>query len=308
MMNFALTRLLRAFATLMLVITFAFSILRLSGDPAIAVLGPMAPAAALNAFREAWGLTEPFWVQYSKYVLSIFAGDFGDSMRDGLPALPLVLERVPATLSLTIPSLILTLTIGIPAGIVAALHRNSLLDRTVILAAVAGFTVPSFVVGLVLVLIFSVTLGVLPSGGQGSWLHGVLPIITMSTVSIGLVARYSRSAMLEVLNAPYIRAASAKGLKWHDVIRLHALPNAILPLLTIIGLMVGSLIAGSVVVESIFSWPGMGRLLIISVAARDLAVVQCILILITVLMVCANLTVDLLQAWLDPKSRNKAHA
>ena len=226
-------------------------------------------------------------------------------MRDGMPALPLILGRLPATLSLTLPSLILTLATGIPAGIFAALHRNSIVDRTVILAAVVGFTVPSFVIGLVLVLVFAVTLGVLPSGGQGSWVNTILPIATMSVASVGLVARYARSAMLDVLDAPYIRAASAKGLKWHAVVRKHALPNAILPIITIVGLMVGSLVAGSVVVESIFSWPGMGRLLIISVSARDLAVVQCILILFTILMVTSNLVVDLLQGLLDPKLRSR---
>lgn len=303
MLRLILTRLLRAFITLMLVITFAFLILRLSGDPAVAVLGPNAPAASLAAFRDHWGLNDSMLVQYAKYVLSILSGEFGESMRDGTDALSLVLSRVPATLQLSVPALVLALVIGIPAGIIAALHRGSLLDRVVILMAVAGFTIPSFVVGLVLVLLFAVMWGLLPSGQQGGFAHLILPVATMTITNVGLVARYARSSMLEVINSPYIRAASAKGLRWRVVVSRHAVPNAAIPIITVLGFMVGSLIAGSVLIETIFSWPGMGRLLILSVAARDLSVVQCILILVTVMMVTSNLTVDLLYGWLDPRVR-----
>jgi peptide/nickel transport system permease protein len=160
--------------------------------------------------------------------------------------------------------------------------------------------------GLLLVLIFSVILGVLPSGGQESWMHGILPTITMSIGGIGILARFSRSAMIEVMNQPYIRTASAKGLKWRDVVWTHALPNAAVPIVTIVGFMVGSLIAGAVVVESIFSWPGIGRLLVVSVTNRDLAVVQCILLMIAATMVVSNLVVDLLYGWLDPRLRSHA--
>jgi peptide/nickel transport system permease protein len=307
-LRFLLTRLLRTVLTILLVVTFAFTILRLSGDPAMVILGPNAPAAALEAFRKAWGLDRPLWAQYAAYVRSIVSGDFGLSLRDGTPALALVLERIPATLQRTVPALLLQLLVGIPAGIAAALRRGSAIDRLVILFAVAGFTVPSFVVGLVLVLVFAVSLGLLPSGGQGSWVHGILPTITLGIGGVGLIARYARSAMLEVIAQPYIRAASAKGMRWRDVIWRHALPNAALPIVTVVGLMVGSLIAGAVVVESIFSWPGMGRLLVLSVAGRDLAVVQCILVMVTALMVVSNLSVDLLYGWLDPRVRASASA
>ncbi|MGH0362087.1 ABC transporter permease [Sinorhizobium meliloti] len=306
MIRFVLVRLMRAVITILAVVTFAFVVLRMSGDPAQVMLGPDVPQDAVDAFRKTWGLDQPIWIQYLAYIKSIFTGDFGVSMRDKASALHLVLERVPATLQLTLPALILKLMIGIPAGVYAAPHRQSFADRGVITLAIIGFTVPSFVMGLVLVLIFSVLLGVLPSGGQDTWMHGILPTITMSIGGIGILARFSRSAMIEVLGQPYIRTASAKGLKWRDVIWSHALPNAAVPIVTIVGFMVGSLIAGAVVVESIFSWPGIGRLLIVSVSNRDLAVVQCILLIIAAAMVMSNLVVDLLYGWLDPRLRSHA--
>ncbi|MBB3388107.1 peptide/nickel transport system permease protein [Rhizobium sp. BK275] len=306
MIRFVLVRLFRAMLTIMAVVTFAFVVLRMSGDPATVMLGPDVPKEAVDAFRRAWGLDQPLWIQYLAYLKSIFTGDFGVSMRDKASALDLVLERVPATLQLTIPALILKLVFGIPSGVYAALHRQSFSDRGVILLAVLGFTIPSFVMGLLLVLVFSVILGWLPSGGQDTWVHGILPTLTMSIGGIGILARFSRSAMIEVMGQPYIRTASAKGLTWRDVVWNHALPNAAVPIVTIVGFMVGSLIAGAVVVESIFSWPGIGGLLVVSVTNRDLAVVQCILLIIAVAMVVSNLVVDLLYGWLDPRLRSHA--
>ncbi|WP_028035570.1 ABC transporter permease [Chelativorans sp. J32] len=306
MVQFVLTRLLRAVITIAAVVTFAFVVLRMSGDPAQVMLGPDVPQESVDAFRRAWGLDQPLWIQYLAYIKSIFTGDFGVSMRDKAPAIDLVLERVPATLQLTLPALLLKLLIGIPAGVYAAFHRQSVTDRSVILLSILGFTIPSFVLGLILVLVFAVTLGMLPSGGQGTWAHTVLPILTMSIGGIGILARFSRSAMIEVMGQPFIRTASAKGLKWRDVVWGHALPNAAIPIVTIVGFMVGSLIAGAVVVESIFSWPGIGRLLVVSVTNRDLAVVQCILLIIAAAMVISNLAVDLLYGWLDPRLRSRA--
>ncbi|WBU60374.1 ABC transporter permease [Paracoccus albus] len=306
MIRFVALRLFRAIVTVLAVMTFAFVVLRMSGDPAEVLMGPDVPQSVIDAFRKEWGLDAPLWQQYLSYLRAILSGDFGLSMRDRAPALDLVMERVPATLMLTIPALLLKLGLGIPAGIYAALHRDSAVDRGVIFLAVLGFTIPSFVLGLVLVLIFSVTYGVLPSGGYGSWQHAILPAVTISIGGIGILARFSRSAMIEVLGQPYIRTASAKGLKWRHVVMGHALPNAAVPIVTIVGFMVGSLVAGAVVVETIFSWPGIGRLLIVSVSNRDLAVVQCILLLIAALMVVSNLIVDLLYGWLDPRLRTQS--
>jgi peptide/nickel transport system permease protein len=296
----------RAALTIILVVTFAFVVLRLSGDPGLMILGPEAPPEVIAAFRKAWGLDEPIWMQYFDYFGAIAKGELGRSMRDGRPAIALVLERIPATLALTLPAMALKVGIGIPAGIYAALHRGSLIDRAVMTAAVAGFTVPSFVLALLLVLVFSVQLGWLPSGGQESWRHAILPVITLGVGGAAVLARFTRSAMLEILGQPYIRTASAKGLSWRAVVIGHALPNAAIPTVTIVGFMVGTLIAGAVVVESVFSWPGVGRLLVVAVANRDLAVVQCILLLVAVTMVSSNLIVDFLYGFLDPRLRTKA--
>ena len=298
----------RAMITIALVVTFAFVVLRLSGDPALIIMGPEAPPEVIAAFRKAWGLDDPIWMQYFDYFGAIAKGELGRSMRDGRPAIALVLERIPATLALTIPALLLKLAIGIPGGIFAALHRGSLIDRAVMIGAVAGFTVPSFVLGLVLVLIFAVQLGWLPSGGQETWRHAILPIATLGIGGAAVLARFTRSAMLEVLGQPYIRTASAKGVSWRAVVLSHALPNAAIPTVTIIGFMVGTLIAGAVVVESVFSWPGVGRLLVVAVANRDLAVVQCILLLVAATMVTSNLIVDFLYGFLDPRLRNREAA
>lgn len=303
MLRFIATRFARAALTIAMVVTFAFIVLRLSGDPAQIIMGADAPPEAVDAFRTAWGLDEPLWVQYFSYFWAILQGDLGRSMRDGRDAIVLVTERIPATLALTLPALAIKICLGIPAGIYAALHRNSLADRIVMIIAVAGFTVPSFVLGLLLVLVFAVQLGWLPSGGQESWRHGILPVITLGLGGAAVLARFTRSAMLEVLGQPYIRTASAKGVPWRAVVTGHALPNAAIPTVTIIGFMVGTLIAGAVVVESVFSWPGVGRLLVVAVANRDLAVVQCILLLVAITMVCANLIVDLLYGLLDPRLR-----
>ncbi len=309
MISFFLTRLLRAFITVMLVVTFAFIVLRMSGDPAQIILGPDAPPQAIEAFRKAWGLDQPILVQYFSYFGAIFQGDLGVSMRDGQKAIDLVAERIPATLMLTIPTLLLNLAIGIPAGVYAALHRDSIIDRLVMMTAIIGFTLPNFVLGLMLVLISSVTLKWLPSGGSDTWMHAILPVLTMSIAGAAILARFARSAMIEILGQPYIRTASAKGVRWGDVIRNHALPNAAIPIVTLVGFMVGSLVAGAVVIESLFSWPGVGRLLVVAVSNRDLAVVQCILLLIASTMVLSNLVVDLLYGFLDPRLRdNQAKA
>ncbi len=303
MIRFLLLRLGRALLTIALVVTFAFVVLRLSGDPAMLILNVDAPHEAIAAFRQAWGLDRPLWVQYLAYFGNILHGDLGQSMRDGRPAAALVMERIPATLAIALPALLMKVGLGIPAGVQAALHRGSLTDRLVMAAAVAGFTVPSFVLGLVLVLVFAVKLGWLPSGGQDSVLSPILPTITLGIGGAAVLARFTRSAMLEVLGQPYIRTAMAKGVPWRRVVRGHALPNAAIPTVTIVGFMVGSLMAGAVVVESVFSWPGVGRLLVVAVSNRDLAVVQCILLLVAATMVLSNLAVDLLYGVLDPRLR-----
>lgn len=307
MAGFVAIRLARALLTIGMVVTFAFVVLRASGDPARAMLSPETPAAAVDAFRKAWGLDAPVWVQYARYVLAIVHGDLGQSMRDGRAAITVVAERIPVTLMLTGPALALNLLLGIPAGIYAALRRGSVADRLVMAVAVAGFTVPSFVLGLLLVLAFAVELPWFPSGGAGTLRQLVLPVVTLGLGGAAVLARFTRSAMLEVLGQSYIRTASAKGVPWHGVVTGHALPNAAIPVLTIVGFMVGNLIAGTVLVESVFSWPGVGSLLVVSVMSRDLAVVQCILLVVAAAMIVTNVAVDLLYGVLDPRLRDVSY-
>lgn len=306
MLYYLLSRLLRAAVSIIMVVTFVFVVLRMSGDPAMVIMGADAPPEAIDAFRKAWGLDQPLWIQYFSFFEAVFSGELGRSMRDGRDVVAVVLERVPSTLALTVPAFLLNLLVGIPAGVYAALHRNSLIDRCVMVMAVTGFAVPSFILAMLLVLVFSVNLGWLPSAGQDSWLNAILPIATLGFGGAALLARFTRSAMLEVLGQPYIRTASAKGLPWAAVVWRHALQNAAIPTITIIGFMLGGLVAGAVVVESVFSWPGVGRLLVISVANRDLAVVQTVVLMIAITMVAANMIVDVLYGLVDPRMHGQA--
>ncbi|MCO5733330.1 ABC transporter permease [Rhizobium sp. SSA_523] len=306
MLHYLLLRLLRAAVSIVMVVTFVFVVLRLSGDPAMVIMGADAPPEAIDAFRKAWGLDQALWIQYFSFFEAIFSGELGRSMRDGRDVVSVVLERVPSTLALTIPAFLVNLLVGVPAGVYAALHRNSFIDRLVMVMAVTGFAVPSFILAMLLVLIFSVSLGWLPSAGQDSWVNAILPIATMGFGGAALLARFTRSAMLEVLGQPYIRTASAKGLSWSAVVWRHALQNAAIPTITIIGFMLGGLVAGAVVVESVFSWPGVGRLLVVSVANRDLAVVQAVVLMIAMTMVAANMIVDVLYGLVDPRMHGQA--
>ncbi|WP_417722899.1 ABC transporter permease [Salipiger sp.] len=298
---FVVKRLLRGLITIFLVVAFAFVALRTTSDPAVVALGPDAPPEAIAAFRLAWGLDQPIWLQFFYYIGGLLQGDFGRSLLSGAEVLPLVASRILITLKIMAPALLIGMIVGVTAGAYAALRHETAADRIVMMGAVAGFTVPSFVLGLVLVLIFAVYLRWLPSGGNDHWTSPILPIATLFTGWAAILARFTRSAMVEVLGQPYIRTASAKGLRWRDVVVHHALPNAAIPIVTTIGFMVGGLLAGAVVVESVFSWPGIGQLIVTSVAARDVAVVQCVLLLVATTMVISNMTVDILYSVLDPR-------
>ena len=197
-----------------------------------------------------------------------------------------------------------TFLIGIPAGIYSALHHNTAIDRSTMTLSVMGLSIPNFFLGVLLILLFSVTWRLLPSAGSETWQHYIMPVITMATAEAAVFARFTRSSMLEVLNEPYIRTAIAKGVPWKKVVREHALPNAAIPTVTVAGFFVGSLIVGGVITENVFAWPGVGRLLVNSVANRDLAVVQTAILLIAISMVTTNLIVDLSYGWLDPRVRD----
>jgi peptide/nickel transport system permease protein len=303
MSQFLISRLIRAFLTILIVVTACFFLLRASGDPALMILGNDAPPDAIEAFRKSWGLDQSLWIQYVEFIGAALHGNLGLSMRENRDAMAVVLERVPITLALTMPAFLLQVVLGVSAGVIAALYRRSAIDRLVMALSMLGFTVPSFVLGLVLSLIFAVKLRWLPATGSESWQSAILPIVTLGLAGAAVIARFTRSAMVEVLGQPYVRTASAKGIIWRNVVSRHALPNAAIPIVTVMGFLVGYLVAGALIVENVFSWPGIGRLLVLSVTNRDFAVVQCILILIGVTMVTANFCVDLLYGWLDPRLR-----
>lgn len=296
-------KILRGLVTVLILLTVVFVVLRLSGDPLDAMLGPEADPETIDYYRALYGLDRPLWEQYLHFFIGIAQGDLGQSFLDGRDALDVVMERVPHTLLLGGTALAFALLLGIPLGIAAAVRRNSAIDRFTMGFAVLGFSLPNFFLGILMIFGFAMTLRWLPSSGSGTWQHMVMPVITLGTAAAGQIARFARSSMLEVLNQPYIRAARAKGVPWWRVIAWHAIPNAAIPVVTILGFRLGDLIAGSVVTETVFAWPGVGRLLITSVTARDLAIVQTIIILVGVTMVTANLLVDLLYGWLDPRLR-----
>ena len=303
MARFWAMRALRTLLTLVFVVTFAFVVLRTSGDPVQSLLGPDATNEEIAQFREAWGLDRPLPEQYLRYVGNVLRGEFGKSYRDGRPVSEIVGERVPWTLLLTLTAYALALLIGVPAGIVAALRRNTLVDRAIMGFAVMGFALPNFFLGILMILLFSLHLRWLPSSGSGTLAHLLMPALTLGMFNAGALARFTRSAMLEVLSKPYMRAAAAKGASPLRQVLRHALPNAAIPVVTIIGLNLGILLGGAIVVETVFAWPGVGRLLVSAVSARDLAVVQAIVLLLAVIMVAINLAVDLLYGVLDPRIR-----
>lgn len=303
MVRFWSVKAARTLLTLWFVVTFAFIVLRVSGDPVQSLLGPDATVEEIAQFREAWGLDRPLPEQYLRYVVQMASGEFGTSYRDGRPVTEIIAERVPWTVLLGLSAYAVAILVGVPAGIVAALRRGSALDRLVMGFAVFGFALPNFFLGILLILLFSLTLQWLPSSGTGSILHLLMPAATLGVYTAGTLARFTRSAMLEVLSKPYMRAAAAKGAPPLYRVLRHALPNAAIPIVTVIGLNLGALVGGAVVVETVFAWPGIGRLLVTAVTSRDLAVVQALVLLVAVTMVAANLAVDLLYGLLDPRIR-----
>ena len=230
-------------------------------------------------------------------------GDFGNAYRDGRPAIEIVAERVPATLKLTLTAFAFIVIAGFPLGIFAAVNRGTAIDRAIMTISVTGFSLPNFFLGILLIFLLSVTLRLLPAYGSDHWYNLIMPVITLGTAGAAVIARFVRSSMLEVLNAPYIRACRARGMTERAIIWTVALPNAAIPTITIMGFMVGTLIGGSIVTETVFAWPGIGRLLIDAVTARELAVVQTVVMITAASMVFANLAVDLLYLVIDPRRR-----
>jgi peptide/nickel transport system permease protein len=304
--SLALRKGLRALLTLWIVVTLTFFVLRSSGDPAIVILGVDATPEMISNFHHEWGLDRPLPVQYANYIIHILQGDFGNSFLNGQPALSVVAERLPRTLELSGLGFVLMLAFGIPAGVIAALNRGRLIDRLMVTAAVIGHSVPSFFLAILLILLFSVRWHLLPSGGANGVYSIIMPAITIAAGGAGVIARFTRAATLDALRQPFVQAVLARGVSWPNTVRRHVMPNAAIPVVTMIGFLLGALVAGAVITETVFAWPGVGRLIITSVGRRDLAVVQCIVLLVATTMVLANLAVDLMYVWLDPRMRTPA--
>ena len=301
--KYFLVKTLRAFITTFLLVVFVFFVLRITGDPAQAMLPDDATEEDYIEFRQMWGLDKPLMEQFYVYCKNFIHGDFGQSYKDGRDVFEVISQRLPKSVWLMGMSIIFSIVVGLPLGIYAALHRNSFGDRFVMGAAVFGFSMPNFFLGIMFILIFSMRLHWLPSAGSDTWLHLLLPMITIGMTRMGSYARYTRSAMLNVLSKPYIITAKAKGANRNRMVYLHALPNAAIPIVTVIGTSIGHMVGGSVVIENVFAWPGVGRLLVSSVAVRDLPVVQAIVIIMGLAMVLANLLVDFTYGLLGPRIR-----
>lgn len=299
-------KLFRGLVTIWLVVTLAFAALHLSGDPIEHLVGDQAPPEVVEHYRAKFGLDRPLWQQYLSYFENITSGDFGLSMSDRVPATTLILQALPNTIILGLTAFIGGLGLGVLFGVIAAINRDKPIDRLIMSFATFGFSIPNFFLGILLILIFALYLRVLPASGSQTLLHLLLPAFTLGTHLAGTFARFTRSAMLEVLNRPYMISAEARGVPRAQRIFLHALPNAAIPIVTVAGLKLGDLVAGSVVVETVFGWPGVGRLLVNSVVSRDFAVVQTILIMVAVSMTIANILVDLIYTLIDPRMRNSA--
>jgi len=285
------------------VVTAIFFIVRLSGDPAVLMLPVGSTAQQLDEFRHAMGLDQPIYIQYLDYLARITVGDLGESYRYGRDAFAVVLERMPATIELALISLALGALIGGVTGFVAARFPGSIFEFFAMLLALIGQATPVYWLGIMLILFFCVHLGWLPSGGRGELANLVLPAVTLATFVSANVARLFRSSMLEVLKEDYVRTAWSKGLPSRVVFFVHAARNALIPVVTMLGLLTGTLLGGSVVTETIFAWPGVGRLIVQAIGANDFPVVQAGVTVIAITFVGVNLLVDLLYAVLDPRIR-----
>ena len=300
---FLARRLLQSLVVLLGVSFVVFFMLYLSGDPAAVLLPPESTAEDIARFRAEMGFDDPFVVQYARFLGGALRGDFGNSIRHGEPAFGLVVERLPATFELAGAALVIAVCLAIPAGIVSAVRRNTLLDYVSTVSALFGQSMPTFWLGIMLILLFSVQLNLLPSSGRGTLEHLVLPAITLGLFTTARITRLTRSGMLEVLNQDYIRTARAKGVGNPPVVWKHALKNAAIPIVTIVGIELGTLLGGSVITETIFAWPGVGRLSVQAIYNRDYPVVQASVFLLATTFVLVHLFVDVIYTYLDPRIR-----
>lgn len=304
MSTYLLKRFLLAIPVLLGVSLVVFAMIRLiPGDPAQVMAGQAATQEVVTEIRRSLGLDRPIVVQYAIFVRNAIRGDLGRSLFNGAPVVDELVQRFPRTVRLALASMLVAALIGIPVGIVSATRHLSWTDSLVMVLALAGVSMPVFWLGLNLILIFAVRLQWLPAIGHETWRHLILPSVTLGAASAAIIARMTRSSMLEVLRQDYVRTARAKGVAEPSVVRRHALRNALIPVVTIVGLQLGTLLSGAVLTESVFAWPGVGRLLVDAVLARDYPVIQGAVLLIATMFVALNVLVDIVYAMLDPRIR-----
>lgn len=303
MCRYTCRRLFQALVILWGIISVVFVMMRLGGDPALILPPDDAPRAMVERFRRDLGLDQPLPVRYARFIVKAAQGDFGDSLRQRQPALPRVVERFPATAQLALSALLVGVGAGIPTGLVAAFRCGSVVEAIAKMLALAGQSVPAFWLGIMLILLLAVRWGLLPTSDREGPETLVMPAVTLGAQQIGIMIRLTRSSMLDVLGQDYIRTPVAKGVAGWVVIYRHALKNAFIPVLTVIGLELTTLLSGAVIVETIFAWPGVGRLAIQSISYREYPVVLSVVFVAGTIYVIGNLLVDLACGWLDPRIR-----
>ena len=305
-------RILQTIPVLFGVSVIIFTMLRLvPGDPAIYVAGPEATPQVLAAVRHRMGLDQPIPVQYGLWLVQALQGDFGRSFVNGIPVTQLVWQRVPATLELALGGMLFTLLIGFPLGILAAIRRDTFWDHLVAAMSATGLGVPVYWLGILMIMLFALSLGWLPPGGRTEFRDGLVPALTsllLPTFCLGvshapILTRFLRSSILDVLHEDYVRTARAKGLPSGPIMRRHVLTNALIPVVTVLGIVFGRLLGGVVITEAVFSWPGMGSMIITAIGNRDYSLVQATILLVVVAFIVINLLVDLVYGWLDPRLR-----
>jgi ABC-type dipeptide/oligopeptide/nickel transport system permease component len=297
-------RLLWALPALWLIVTMVFLLIHIvPGDPVVQMLGEGARAADIQQLRHTLGLDLPLGMQYGRFLDGVVHGNLGTSLRYQQPVLQVVLDHYPATIELAVVALIVCILLAVPAGVIAAARQGRPADHAISVISLLGLSVPNFALGPLLILLFSIEIGWLPVSGRGGWSHLVLPAATLGAALAAILVRMVRSAMIEELSSDYVRTARAKGLSERRVLLRHALPNALLPVVTIIGLQFGTLLAGTIVTEMIFSWPGIGRLAVSAIESRDYPLLQGCILAIAVSYVLVNLLTDIVYAVVDPRVR-----
>ena len=304
MTRFLIRRLLLTIPVIVGVATLVFSLIHLvPGDPVRAMLGDSASQSDIAEMRARLGLDRPLYIQYGHFMKGAVMGDLGTSLRTNQPVATLILDRIPATFELALASMVASLVIAVPLGIIAAVKRGTAVDHAATTLALIGMSIPNFWLGPLLAIVFSVELGWLPVSGRGSFANLVLPAITLGAPLAAITARMTRASLIEELGELYVLAARARGVSRTRAVLKHAFRNSLIPIVTVLGLQFGSVLTGAVITETIFAWPGIGRLLIQSISARDYPAVQGCILLIAITYVSMNVIVDVAYGFLDPRIR-----